>query len=135
MEQGRALRLAARPPVDDQAAEKIVSRGNLAAPDPVPDVARSVHHPGAWSPPAPRDAYMAAVRTLVVGFGWTNLSGVARDTGLSHVTLGKFLRGGNLQADTLDAIAWVLWRKLNAHHLVTADDLAPPAAAADRDRV
>jgi hypothetical protein len=70
-----------------------------------------------------------ALRVLLEGVSGCNGTRVAQGSGLSHVCVMQFLRGQTApRAQTVDRLAWFVWRRLNANVLLDPADLALTAA-------
>lgn len=64
-----------------------------------------------------------AMRVLLEGISGLNASAVARETGLTHLTVLKFQRRhGSMLAASVEALEWFIWRRLNRVVLLTDEE-------------
>lgn len=71
-----------------------------------------------------------AMCVLLEGVCGANPSEISRETGLSRTAVHNFLDGDRrfrTSAEARDALAEFIWRRLNAHLLLTDEDRRPSA--------
>jgi hypothetical protein len=67
------------------------------------------------------------MRILLNGVTSCNSSVVERETGLSHTSVLRFVRGkATPSARTRELLGLFIWRRLNAHLLLSDADRQPP---------
>lgn len=71
-------------------------------------------------------AYHQAIRVLLEGVCGVNIERVAKQAGVARPTLQRFLSASHgTHPDNVERLALVVWRKLNAHVLLSEEDKAP----------
>lgn len=76
--------------------------------------------------PGPTLKHEHAMRILLEGVCGANAADIAKTMGLNHKTVCNFLRGTKTHAATVEAIEQYIWRRMNAHLLITDEDRQPP---------
>lgn len=67
--------------------------------------------------------YEQAMRVLLEGTCGANAAEIGRVTGLSRKTVGEFLSGVRASDAAVEAIGRFIWRRMNAHLLISDEDL------------
>ena len=69
--------------------------------------------------------YEEAMRILLEGTCGVNEAKVTRECGASRPALRAFISGAEITDNQLDRIGMFIWRKMNAHLLLSEDDFSP----------